>query len=159
LRVVIAFIKSLDTRNGSRGFLVLLTEKDWVVFAVKQKNVRKTKTTKLMITLIKNDSIKQSEHRPLVPLGNYAVEVNGEMTLAKVKENKRGELYVKGASKEESQAILLELEKSDLELAHQHYGQISGRCYNCNRQLSDPNSRHDGIGPVCKRKFNKVAKI
>jgi len=112
-----------------------------------------------MIILIKNDSIEQSEHRPLVPLGNYAIEVNGEMVLAKVKGNKRGELYVKGTSKEKSQAILLELEKADLELANQHYGQISGRCYNCNRQLSDPNSRHDGIGPVCKRKFNKVAKI
>ena len=39
MRLVIAFIKSLDTRNGSRGFLVLLAVVGCLFFSVKQKNL------------------------------------------------------------------------------------------------------------------------
>jgi len=49
-------------------------------------------------------------------------------------------------------AILEELEANPLEAAKK-YGRESGRCCSCGRDLTDPASIENGIGPICATKF------
>jgi len=49
-------------------------------------------------------------------------------------------------------AILEELEANPLEAAKK-YGRESGRCCSCGRDLTDPASIENGIGPICIQKF------
>lgn len=47
---------------------------------------------------------------------------------------------------------LAEFEDAPLEAA-QRYGKLTGRCCSCGRELTDPASIEDGIGPICAKKF------
>jgi len=102
--------------------------------------------------IINDCSLVPDESRQVVPIGNYAVEVNGIMVLARVK-SKRGGLYIKDVhSREDASRIFRALDETNLEQARKSYGQISERCYKCHRPLRDPVSLERGIGPVCRIK-------
>jgi hypothetical protein len=57
-----------------------------------------------------------------------------------------------GTSAAEVERVLVEIEKDPFEAAKQ-YGRDSGRCAACGRDLTDPESIANGIGPICASKF------
>jgi len=48
--------------------------------------------------------------------------------------------------------VILSASKDPLTAAIR-YGKVSGECSCCGRELTDPQSIDQGIGPVCARKF------
>ena len=59
------------------------------------------------------------------------------------------EMPVRGT---EAVHVLNEIEKSPM-LAAENYGRMTGRCGQCKRRLSDPQSLQIGIGPECRANF------
>jgi hypothetical protein len=49
-------------------------------------------------------------------------------------------------------AVLGEIEKAGVEAAAKRFGQETGKCYVCNRGLTNKESRDAGIGPECSKK-------
>lgn len=49
-------------------------------------------------------------------------------------------------------AVLGEIEKAGIEAAAKRFGQETGKCYVCNRGLTNEESREAGIGPECAKK-------
>lgn len=61
----------------------------------------------------------------------------------------------RGGDIEALTALVEELEANPL-VAAIKYGRLSGRCCSCGRDLTDPESIANGIGPVCATKFEGV---
>lgn len=98
------------------------------------------------------------------PAGHYAVEFDGQLRFFKVDRPEDGKwagyVFVKEQASDElypirnrqrREAILAAISE-DWEAAGARYGKEIGRCYRCNRTLTDPTSRALGIGPDCRSK-------
>jgi hypothetical protein len=57
-----------------------------------------------------------------------------------------------GAAEPKVRSLLAEFESDPLAAA-QKYGKLSGRCCSCGRDLTDPVSIENGIGPICQMRF------
>lgn len=102
---------------------------------------------------------------PQVPAGRYAVE-NADNVLAfyviRMKDNgSKIEIYVKASHAEHLipftvpgyTTILQTILDAGLREATIRYGKELGACGVCGRELTDENSRAEGIGPVCAQRF------
>jgi hypothetical protein len=58
-----------------------------------------------------------------------------------------------GAEADRVRALIAEFNADPLEAAKK-YGKLSGRCCSCGRELTDPVSIEQGIGPTCAQRFN-----
>lgn len=97
-----------------------------------------------------------------VPEGHFAVEYEGVLRFYRVKKATKGrwagrtfvnrlssENYVM-ISRAESDAARVLIDAAP-QAAAERYAREIGRCYACNRQLTDAESRRLGIGPECRR--------
>jgi len=87
-----------------------------------------------------------------VPRGNYIVDIDKEPTILQVKISAVGNQYLndKNGNYLGFRANLLRvLASSDLGEAGRRYGTETGRCWRCNRPLTDAISKALGVGPEC----------
>ena len=102
---------------------------------------------------------------PDVPEGHYAYPSSGSNDLSFVRVDRptegrwAGRTFVKqvvGGHPDQPVAranvasVLASIVEFGVDLAAQTYGQEIGRCYRCNRHLTDETSRQLGIGPDCR---------
>lgn len=102
---------------------------------------------------------------PDVPEGHYAYPSSGSNDLSFVRVDRptegrwAGRVFVKqviGGHPDQPVAranvasVLASIVEFGVDLAAQTYGQEIGRCYRCNRHLTDETSRQLGIGPDCR---------
>jgi hypothetical protein len=105
-----------------------------------------------------------SEALPDVPAGHYAVPSTGNNDLAFYRVDRptegrwAGSVFVKivvggrpdtGVPRRFVPGILARIVEAGIDEAARLYGQKIGRCYKCNRRLTDKVSRAAGIGPDC----------
>jgi hypothetical protein len=68
--------------------------------------------------------------------------------------NKRKYEYTAGAIKELTPSMFVSLNPLDVTLEEaKEYGRKTGTCYMCSRELTNPVSIENGIGPICASKF------
>ena len=101
------------------------------------------------------------------PVGRYAVEALGRITLVEITKPTEGkwagytfvktaphlEGYTPEAVRGDEAVLVLNEIESDQRYCATRYGRITGRCGQCNRRLSDPQSLSLGIGPDCLMNF------
>lgn len=104
--------------------------------------------------------------RPEVPAGYYAVDHgNGVVKFYRVDKPTEGKwagyVFVKRIAGSDEwpvkdygqRSAILQSIGADVLKASKLYGTEIGRCGVCHRQLTDPDSRAAGIGPICAAKF------
>ena len=87
-----------------------------------------------------------------VPRGNYIVDIDGKPTILQVRVSAVGNQYLndrKGDYLGFRANLLRVLASSDLGMAGRRYGTETGRCWRCNRPLTDAISKALGVGPEC----------
>ena len=87
-----------------------------------------------------------------VPRGNYIVDIDKKPTILQVSVSAVGNQYLndKNGNYLGFRANLLRvLASSDLGTAGRRYGTETGRCWRCNRPLTDAISKALGVGPEC----------
>lgn len=102
---------------------------------------------------------------PDVPEGHYAYPSSGSNDLSFVRVDRptegrwAGRTFVKQVigghpdapvARANVASVLASIVEFGVDLAAQTYGQEIGRCYRCNRHLTDETSRQLGIGPDCR---------
>lgn len=162
----INFIKRLVEERKCDG--ITLTESNVMMKALQDKPITKNEASTLITSLkgMPKKQGKQSGYDPLpdVPAGHYAVPSrtgNNDLDFFRVDRAKNGRTYVKrivGGHPEmnlrfkELRPTLQAILDFGPDKAAKQYADQLGRCYRCNRHLTDETSRQLGIGPDCRNR-------
>lgn len=161
--------------RGDDGWLVRFPQGATPGDVVVVRKANGTEVDAVLLAAIRHDgadtlwSVEQAETKPAaladVPQGHYAIPSSGSNDLMFVRVDRptegrwAGRVFVKmvvGGKPEQPverdrvAGILARIVQAGVAESAALYGQEIGRCWMCNRTLTDEQSRREGIGPDCK---------
>lgn len=161
--------------KGDDGWLVRFPQGANPGDVVKVRKANGTEVEAVLLAAIRHDgadtlwSVEQADRKPAVladvPEGHYAIPSSGSNDLMFVRVDRptegrwAGRVFVKmvvggkpeqPVERERVAGILARIAAAGVAESATLYGQQIGRCWMCNRTLTDEQSRREGIGPDCK---------